>query len=94
MPELVDLCDPESLLIARETDVTALEAQRARDSRPTPRKLTPEDVTFIRASNLRGTVLARRFKVSDNTISKIRSGKTHNASYRTTREERKEAHGH
>jgi DNA-directed RNA polymerase specialized sigma24 family protein len=77
LPVVPDLCDPESILIAREIDVAALEAEREKASRSTHHKLTPEQVVFIRASTLPGTVLARRFKVHESNISNIRLRRTY-----------------
>lgn len=80
MPTAADLCDPESILIARELNVDALEAeaaaQRAR-AKLTTRKLTAADVAFIRSSSLSGKALAQRFGVAYETVSRVRRGKSH-----------------
>lgn len=75
MPIMADLCDPESILIARQIDVEAMEAQRAKESRTTHSKLSPDAVRFIRASNLPQKALARRFNVCPSNISRIKRGK-------------------
>jgi DNA-directed RNA polymerase specialized sigma24 family protein len=77
LPVVPDLCDPEGILIARELDLDAVGAQRAKDSRTTHSKLTPEAVRFIRASGLPHTVLAKRFKVHPSNIYLVRAGKTY-----------------
>jgi DNA-directed RNA polymerase specialized sigma24 family protein len=75
MPVLPDLCDPESILIAREIDLGAVGDQRALRS---DSKLTTEQVRFIRASvDLSCGQLAQRFKVSKSVIDAARRGVTY-----------------
>lgn len=74
IPDLLDLCDPEGILIAREISLADLEAKHA-DSR---RKLSSEAVAFIRASpDTPGIQLARRYGVTPQTVYNIRNGRSH-----------------
>lgn len=77
IPVVPDLCDPESILIAKQINLDEVRAQRAKDSAPKSHKLTPDDVRAIRASDTTAVQLARRFKVSPCTIHRVRQGKSY-----------------
>ena len=74
MPVIVDLCDPESILIAREINL-AEEGHKLTRS-PTS-QLTREQVLAIRASDKRNKVLAAEYGVSRSIISDVQRGRTY-----------------
>jgi DNA-directed RNA polymerase specialized sigma24 family protein len=75
MPTVADLCDPESILIARETNVADLVPPPCLKKRPN--KLSAADVAAIRASDKPGNQLARRYGVTAGTVYRVRRGDTY-----------------
>jgi hypothetical protein len=74
MPIVADLCDPESILIAREINLDAVEPQRARHSGA---KLTDDQVLAIRASDIPNRKLAAQYGVGRSIISDVKLRKTY-----------------
>jgi DNA-directed RNA polymerase specialized sigma24 family protein len=70
IPTMLDLCDPEGILMAREA---------VADYRNKGRKamLTVEQVLAIRASGERNTILAKRYGVSAAIISDVKNRRTY-----------------
>jgi DNA-directed RNA polymerase specialized sigma24 family protein len=69
IPVMVDLCDPESILIARELD---LNAEADKRERHTNAKLSAQQVLAIRASTSSQKQLASQYNVSTTIISAVR----------------------